>query len=106
VAPDDKTFDYIAGRPFAPADSDFAAAIRYWRTLKTDDGARFDRDHTLDCSKIAPQVTFGTTQQDVIGVDEHIPDPAIVTDAARRHALENAIRYMGIEPGLPIEGIK
>jgi 3-isopropylmalate/(R)-2-methylmalate dehydratase large subunit len=106
VAPDETTVNYVAGRQFAPAEADLAAAVEYWQTLRSDADARFDRDHMLDCGKIAPQVTWGTTQQEVIGVDEPIPDPTTVKDPKRREALKKAIHYMGIEPGRPIEGTK
>src|SRR3546814_7801598 len=84
VAPDEATFAYVRGRAFAPAGDAFDRAVAEWRTLRTDPGARFDRDVTIDCRKIAPQVTWGTSPQDVAGVDERIPDPASFADARRR----------------------
>lgn len=105
VAPDETTFEYVRGREFAPAGADFDRAMTYWRTLRTEPDAVFDRDVTIDCDKIAPQVTWGTTPQDVTGIDGPVPDPASFADAKRRELAAAAIRYMGIEPGRPLEGI-
>jgi 3-isopropylmalate/(R)-2-methylmalate dehydratase large subunit len=82
----------------------FDRARAYWRTLPTDNEARFDVEHTIDAAKIAPQITWGTSPQDVIAVDQRIPDPASETDLQRRQAMEAALSYMGLKPGEPIEG--
>ncbi|MCA0008654.1 3-isopropylmalate dehydratase large subunit [Mesorhizobium sp. B264B1A] len=105
IAPDETTFDYVRGREFAPAEADFELALAYWRTLRTEADAVFDRDVTIDCDKIVPQVTWGTTPQDVTGIDGHVPYPASFADVKRRELAAAAIRYMGIEPGSSLEGI-
>ena len=105
IAPDETICAYVRGREFAPTGADFEQALSYWRTLKTEPDAVFDRDVTIDCNMISPQVTWGTTPQDVTGVDGHVPNPASFADAKRRELAAAAIRYMGIEPGTPLEGI-
>jgi 3-isopropylmalate/(R)-2-methylmalate dehydratase large subunit len=105
VAPDEATIAYVHGREFAPAGADFDRAAAEWRMLSSDASARFDRDFVIDCGKIAPQVTWGTTPQDVVGIDEHVPDPTSFGDGKRRDLAAAAIRYMGLEPGMKIEGI-
>ncbi len=80
-------------------------AIAVWRSLLTEPGARFDKDVVVDCHNLAPQVTWGTTQQDVAGVDECIPDPSTYTTAQRRELAAAALRYMDLAPGVPLEGI-
>lgn len=104
IAPDDITYNYLAGRRFAPPRESFDRAVAAWRRLPSDAEARFDKEYTFDTRDIVPQVTWGTSPQDVIGVDSRIPDPAGETDARRRAALEAAIEYMGLVPGAPIEG--
>jgi 3-isopropylmalate/(R)-2-methylmalate dehydratase large subunit len=105
VAPDETTIAYVRGREFAPAGAAFEQAAAEWRRLTSDATARFERDFVIDCSKIAPQVTWGTTPQDVVGIDERIPDPASFGDGRRRDLAAAAIRYMGLEPGMKIEGV-
>jgi 3-isopropylmalate/(R)-2-methylmalate dehydratase large subunit len=105
IAPDEKTFAYVAGREFAPDGADLDRAMAHWRTLSSNVDAQFDKDCVVDCSRIAPQVTWGTTQQDVVGVDERVPDIASFPDAARREMAAAAMAYMGVEPGMPLEGL-
>jgi 3-isopropylmalate/(R)-2-methylmalate dehydratase large subunit len=104
IAPDDTTLSYLANRPYAPHGEMFDRATAYWRALPTDDEAHFDAEHMIDAAKIAPQITWGTSPQDVIAVDQRIPDPARETDLQRRQAMENALAYMGLTPGEAIEG--
>ena len=104
IAPDDTAFSYLAGRPYAPKGEMFDRACTYWRTLPSDADACFDTEHVIDASKIAPQVTWGTSPQDVIAVDQRIPDPARESDPQRRQAMEAALSYMGLKPGDAIEG--
>jgi 3-isopropylmalate/(R)-2-methylmalate dehydratase large subunit len=104
IAPDDNTFEYLAGRPYAPHGEMFERAVSYWRSLPTDDEARFDTEHSIDANNIAPQVTWGTSPQDVIAVDARIPDPAREADPQRRTAMEAALTYMGLTPGAAIAG--
>ena len=105
VAPDETTIAYVRGREFAPAGAAFQQAAAEWRLLSSDAAARFERDVVIDCGRIAPQVTWGTTPQDVVGIDERIPDPASFGDGRRRDLAAAAIRYMGLEPGMKIEGV-
>jgi 3-isopropylmalate/(R)-2-methylmalate dehydratase large subunit len=104
IAPDDTAFEYLAGKPYAPESEMFDRACAHWRTLPTDDDARFDVEHAIDAAKIAPQITWGTSPQDVIAVDQRIPDSARETDPHRRQAMEAALAYMGLKPGEAIEG--
>src|SRR5437763_1096604 len=83
VAPDESTFGWIEGRPWAPMGTQWDAALASWRRLKSDDDAAFDREHVLDCSELEPQVTWGTDPSQVVGVGGHVPDPAIA-DPSRR----------------------
>lgn len=105
IAPDEATFDYVEGREFAPRGAGFEEAVKHWRGLRSDVGARFDRDVTVDCNGLAPQVTWGVTQQDVIGVDERVPDPGDFPDARRRDRAAAALDYMGLAPRMALEGL-
>jgi 3-isopropylmalate/(R)-2-methylmalate dehydratase large subunit len=106
IAPDDTTFAYLAGRPFAPKGVAWDRAITAWRELRSDPGAHFDREVVIDVGAIAPQITWGTSPEHVIAVDQRIPDPASVADPVRRRAMEAALDYMGLSPGVPIAGTK
>jgi 3-isopropylmalate/(R)-2-methylmalate dehydratase large subunit len=99
VAPDDKTFAYLKGRPYAPKGMDFDKAVEEWSSLTTDDNAQFDRDVTLDAKDIAPTVTWGTSPEDALPIDASVPDPAREPDEARANYLRGALEYMGIAPG-------
>jgi 3-isopropylmalate/(R)-2-methylmalate dehydratase large subunit len=104
VAPDEAAFAWIAGRPFAPTGEMWERALAHWRTLKTDDGAAFDREHVLDCSTLEPQITWGTDPSQVVGISGRVPDPAAV-EAGRRAAVEGALAYMGLTPGTALAGL-
>ncbi len=106
VAPDDKTFAYLAGRPMAPKGALWEQAVAFWRTLPSDAGARYDKEVVLDASEIEPLVTWGTSPQDVVPVTGRVPDPAEESDPQRRAAMERALSYMGLEPGTPITEIR
>jgi 3-isopropylmalate/(R)-2-methylmalate dehydratase large subunit len=105
VAVDDKTIEYVKGRPLAPKGVELDQAIAYWRTLHSDADAKFDTVVELDASKIIPQVTWGTSPEMVTGVDGRVPDPDAVKDATKRDALERALTYMGLQPGKPMTDI-
>jgi 3-isopropylmalate/(R)-2-methylmalate dehydratase large subunit len=105
IAPDEKTIAYVIGREFAPEGRLLERAIGYWRSLATDAETVFDEDYVIDSSSITPQVTWGTTQQDVLGIGERIPDPSDFADATRRTLAGDALRYMDMSPGMPIEGL-
>jgi 3-isopropylmalate/(R)-2-methylmalate dehydratase large subunit len=104
IAPDEATFAHLAGRPYAPTGDAWEAAVRDWRTLPSDKGAVFDREVAIDVGGIAPQITWGTSPEHVIGVDGRIPDPEAVENGERRNALQAALDYMGLKAGAPIAG--
>jgi 3-isopropylmalate/(R)-2-methylmalate dehydratase large subunit len=106
VAPDDITFDYLKGRPFAPAGDDWRAALEYWRGLPSDEAAVFDAEVTLDAASIAPMVTWGLSPETALPVTGAIPDPATEPDEERRAAMVHALDYMGLTSGQAIEDIK
>jgi 3-isopropylmalate/(R)-2-methylmalate dehydratase large subunit len=104
VAPDDKTCDYLRGRPYAPQGEMWRQAVAAWQELSSDVDAAFDREVVIDVETIIPQVTWGTSPEHVIGVDGHVPDPREITDPVRRGAVEIALDYMGLKGGAPILG--
>jgi 3-isopropylmalate/(R)-2-methylmalate dehydratase large subunit len=106
VAPDDATFHYISGRPYAPRGSDFDRAVEQWSRLASDAGAAFDKDVSFDAAQIAPMVTWGTSPEDVLPIDGHVPDPAREPDAGRAQYLRDALDYMGIAPGQKLTDIR
>jgi 3-isopropylmalate/(R)-2-methylmalate dehydratase large subunit len=99
VAPDEKTFEYVKGRPYAPKGAQWDMAVNYWRTLPSDEGAKYDREVSLAAADIPPMVTWGTSPEDVLPITGQVPDPASFTDAAKKTAVERAIAYMGLKPG-------
>lgn len=105
IAPDDATYEYIAGRRFAPKDEDFDAAVESWKQLPTDEGATYDRTLQLDAAEIAPQVTWGTNPGMVTDVTGRVPDPADMTTTDDKRAAEHALAYMDLQPGTPITDI-
>ncbi|MEE9927262.1 3-isopropylmalate dehydratase large subunit [Microvirgula aerodenitrificans] len=105
VAVDQTTIDYVKGRPFAPTDAQWEAAVANWRTLVSDDGAQFDHVVELDAAAIAPQVTWGTSPEMVTDVTGRVPDPARETDPVRREGMIRALSYMGLEANTPITDI-
>ncbi len=106
IAADEKTIDYLKGRPFSPKGNDFDRATTYWRTLHSDAGATFDRVVELDASTIKPQVTWGTSPEMVTTIDGVVPDPKNEVDPVKREAIERALQYMGLNPGTPVAQIK
>jgi len=104
VAPDETTFAYLEGRPFAPRGDLWGRALAHWRTLPSDPGAIFDREIALDASLIVPTVTWGTSPQDALPITGRVPDPTAVGDAARRASMERALAYMGLRVGAPLAG--
>ena len=105
IAPDDTTYEYIAGKRFAPKGEDFDAAVENWKQLPTDEGATYDRVLILDAADIAPQVTWGTNPGMVTDVTGHVPDPADMATADEKTATEHALAYMDLQPGTPITDI-
>ncbi len=106
IAPDDKTIDYFKGRPMAPKGAAWELAERWWRTLPSDEGAVYDTEVRLDAATIEPQVTWGTSPQDVVGITGRVPDPKAAQGEDRRRAIERSLEYMGLEPGTPMEEVK
>jgi 3-isopropylmalate/(R)-2-methylmalate dehydratase large subunit len=104
VAPDESTFSWIAGRPYAPQGAMWDAALAYWRTLASEEDAGFDREHVLDCSSLEPQITWGTDPSQVLGISGRVPDPS-AAEPSRRAAVESALAYMGLEPGMALAGL-
>ncbi|MEM1288843.1 MAG: 3-isopropylmalate dehydratase large subunit [Pseudomonadota bacterium] len=106
IAPDDKTFAYINGRPRAPKGEAWDLAEAYWRTLPTDADARFDREVELDAGALPPIVTWGTSPEDVVSVNGKVPDPAEIEDPTKRASKERALEYMGLIPGTRMTDIR
>src|SRR6266705_3924202 len=99
VAPDQKAYDYLQDRPKAPKGQDWDAAMRYWQTLGSDDGAHFDREIRLDAAQLPPLVTWGTSPEQVTSVTGRVPRLADIADEKKREAVERALRYMGLQVG-------
>ncbi|MFT8421434.1 MAG: 3-isopropylmalate dehydratase large subunit [Gluconacetobacter sp.] len=105
VAPDETTFDYVRGRPFAPQGEAFAQAVAYWKTLAADEGAHYDKIVELRAEDIPPVLTWGTSPETVIPVSGTVPDPAAESDEAKRAQLQRMLDYMGLEAGQKIAGM-
>jgi 3-isopropylmalate/(R)-2-methylmalate dehydratase large subunit len=107
VAPDETTFEYIArgNRPYAPKGSALDEAVKYWKTLVTDAGAKYDREITIDAAQLAPQVTWGTNPGMVIDVTSRVPEPGSVPGHSRKD-VEQALEYMGLKPGTPLTDVR
>jgi 3-isopropylmalate/(R)-2-methylmalate dehydratase large subunit len=105
VAPDEKTYEYLAGRPFAPDGAEWDAALAEWKALPTDDGAEYDRLVVIRADELAPQVTWGTSPGQVVDITGATPDPAKMTDVNERKAAERSLEYMGLDPNCPIAEI-
>jgi 3-isopropylmalate/(R)-2-methylmalate dehydratase large subunit len=99
VAVDEKTIEYVRGKPLAPSGVEWEQAVAYWKTLRSDPDAKFDAVVELDASQVVPQVTWGTSPEMVLGVDARVPDPDKEKDANKRDAIERALKYMGLQPG-------
>jgi 3-isopropylmalate/(R)-2-methylmalate dehydratase large subunit len=104
VAPDHATFEYIAGREFAPKGEAWEQALTRWRALPTDEGASYDRSIMLDASALEPMITYGTNPGMGMGITGRVPDPAQAADSSQKLALEKALAYMGLQPGQPLLG--
>ena len=106
IAPDDKTIAYFKGRPMAPKGAEWELAERWWRTLPTDEGATFDEEVFLDAAAIEPQVTWGTSPQDVVPITGRVPDPKAAASEDQRRAMERSLEYMGLKAGTPMDEVK
>ncbi|UNK79014.1 3-isopropylmalate dehydratase large subunit [Sphingopyxis granuli] len=110
IAPDETTFAYLKGRPYAPKGADWDAAVEYWKSLTTDPGATYDKVVVIDAADIAPSVTWGTSPEDVVPITGIVPDPASFADPSKQAAAAKSLAYMGLEPGtrmqdVPVENI-
>jgi 3-isopropylmalate/(R)-2-methylmalate dehydratase large subunit len=106
VAVDEKTIEYVQNRPYSPQGQAWSHAIQYWRNLHTDQDAVFDQVVTLRAEEIKPQVSWGTSPEMVLSIDDQVPDPDKEKDPAKRLAIERALEYMGLEPNMPIDSIR
>ena len=105
IAPDETTFEYLKDRPYAPSGEAWDKAVAYWRTLPSDADATFDREVTLEAAEIAPMVTWGTSPEDAVPINELVPDPAGAIDDQKRMAMAESLEYMGLEPGAALDGL-
>jgi len=105
ISPDETTFNYVKGRPYAPADGAWEQALADWQSLRTDADASYDAQIVIDCADIIPQVTWGTSPQHAANIDTVVPDPAAEPDHTRRELMEKALAYMDLEPGTPLTEI-
>ena len=106
IAPDETTFNYLKGRPHSPKGASWEGALHYWRTLKSDDAAKFDVEVKLNAADIPPLVTWGTSPENVVPITGRVPDPSSESDTQRRAALERMLDYMGLTPGIAMKDVK
>lgn len=104
VAPDERTYAYLKNKPFSPKGALFDQAVAYWRTIASDADARFDAEHHIDIADVTPQISWGTSPEDVIAIDGRVPDPAAEADPARRQRMTDALDYMGLAAGQALVG--
>ncbi|MFZ5726500.1 MAG: 3-isopropylmalate dehydratase large subunit [Pseudomonadota bacterium] len=105
IAPDETTFAYLKGRPYAPSGADWDAAVAYWQSLATDPGATYDKVVVIDAAEIAPSVTWGTSPEDVVPITGTVPDPASFADPSKQAAAAKSLAYMGLEPGTRMQDV-
>ena len=106
IAPDETTFEYLKGRPMAPKGGAWETAAEYWKTLKSDEGAKYDIEVTLKAEDIVPQVTWGTSPEDVVPITGAVPNPSDESDESRRNKMERSLEYMGLEPGTAMRDVR
>lgn len=105
VAPDEKTLEFLEGKPLAPQGPLWEQAVAYWRTLRSDESAAFDKVLEIDAAELRPMLTWGTTPQDVVSIDGRVPDPALEDDPSRRAGMERSLAYMGLQGGMSVADI-
>ena len=105
IAPDEKTFEYIKGRPMAPKGAEYEAAVAYWKTLPSDEGARYDREVVLAAADIPPTITWGTSPEDVAPITGSVPNPDAAADANKRAAIQRSLEYMGLTAGQRLQDV-
>ncbi len=106
IAPDEKIFEYLKGKPMSPKSENWDKALNYWETLKTDSDASFDKEISLNANEILPMITWGTSPQDVITIDGKVPNPNNETDEDKKNSIERALKYMGLKPDMAATDIK
>ncbi|SCU87513.1 LAMI_0D06348g1_1 [Lachancea mirantina] len=106
IKPDQITYDYIKGRPLAPEGKEWEKAVTYWKTLHTDEGAKFDYDIKIKAADIIPTITWGTSPQDALAISDSVPDPSTVRDPIKKSDMERALKYMGLTPNTPLKELK
>ena len=106
IAPDQTTFDYIEERPYAPKGENWDKAIEFWKSLPSDENAKYDKEINIKAEEISPQITWGTSPQDVVPINGKVPNPETIEDLNRKKAVERSLEYMGLEPDQEIEKIK
>lgn len=105
IAPDEKTYEYLRGRPLAPQGEDFEKAVKYWESLKSDSGAKYDKEIHIHADEIAPQVTWGTSPEDALPITANVPFPEDFADEGKREAVKRSLEYMGLKAGTPLTEI-
>ena len=106
IAPDEKTFEYIKGRPYAPSGDNWDKAVEFWKALPSDEGAKYDEEILINAEDISPQITWGTSPQDVVAINGIVPNPQEESNPNRKKAMERSLEYMGLEPKQEIQKIK
>jgi len=106
IAPDEITFEYVKDRPLAPKGEEWELALKYWKSLRTDPDAKFDKEVVIDAAEIAPTVTWGTSPEDTVQVTGKVPSPDDFTNPGKRAGVIRSLEYMGLEPGTPVQSIK
>lgn len=106
IAPDEKTIEYLKGRPLAPTGENWEKAVKYWSSLKSDENAKYDKEVVINANEIAPQVTWGTSPEDVLAITDKVPNPSDFKDKDKQVAVERSLKYMGLEAGTPLNKIK
>ena len=106
IAPDEKIFNYLKGKPMSPKGDNWEKALNYWSTLRTDTDASFDQELNLNADEILPMITWGTSPQDVITIDDKVPNPQSESDEDKKNSIERALKYMGLKPDMAAKDIK
>jgi len=106
IEPDQKIFDYLKGRPMSPNNNNWDKALEYWKTLKTDPDAKFDKEINLKAEDIVPMVTWGTSPQDVVSIDGKVPNPKNESDIDKRNSIDRSLKYMGLKADVAVKDIK
>ena len=106
ISPDEVTVEYLKNRPFSPSEDKFQSAAKYWLSLASDEGAQYDKVIKINAQEIIPQVTWGTSPEDVVSINGNVPDPAKISDTEKQKSMSRALEYMGLEPNTNMTDIK